>query len=156
MTGAELKSSGTQADFDPQTGQPVVRLAFTGKGNRIFQRITKNLYQRGRLWQQPQQFAIVLDRDIKSWPQIDYTDPSLSNGISGGGQITNIGKYSEAKDLAIVLQTGALPYVFNQHEQSQISATLGKDSLNDRRRSPLRSASWSSPSSCCSSTASSA
>ena len=133
MTGAELKSSGTQADFDPQTGQPVVRLAFTGKGNRIFQRITKNLYQRGRLWQQPQMFAIVLDRDIKSWPQIDYTDPSLSNGISGGGQITNIGKYSEAKDLAIVLQTGALPYVFKQQEQSQISATLGKDSLRQAK-----------------------
>ncbi|HEY7602707.1 MAG TPA: protein translocase subunit SecD [Gaiellaceae bacterium] len=133
MTGAELKSSGTQADFDPQTGQPVVRLAFTGKGNRIFQRITKNLYQRGRLWQQPQMFAIVLDRDIKSWPQIDYTDPSLSNGISGGGQITNIGSYGEAKDLAIVLQTGALPYVFKQQEQSQVSATLGKDSLNEAK-----------------------
>ena len=133
MTGAELKSSGTQADFDPQTGQPVVRLAFTGKGNRIFQRITKNLYQRGRLWQAPQMFAIVLDGDIKSWPQIDYTDPSLANGISGGGQITNIGKYGEAKDLAIVLQTGALPYVFNQLEQSQVSATLGKDSLNEAK-----------------------
>jgi SecD/SecF fusion protein len=133
MTGAELKSSGTQADFDPTTGQPIVRLAFTGKGNRIFQRITKNLYQRGRLWQAPQMFAIVLDRDIKSWPQIDYTDPSLANGISGGGQITNIGNYGEAKDLAIVLQTGALPYVFNQLEQSQVSATLGKDSLNEAK-----------------------
>jgi SecD/SecF fusion protein len=133
MTGAELKSSGTQADFDPGTGQPVVRLSFTGTGNRIFQRITKGLYQRGKLWQQPQMFAIVLDRDIKSWPQIDPDDPSLSNGISGGGQITNIGKYSEAKDLAIVLQTGALPYVFNQQEQSQISATLGKDSLNEAK-----------------------
>ena len=133
MTGAELKSSGTQADFDPTTGQPIVRLAFTGTGNRIFQRITKNLYQRGRLWQAPQMFAIVLDRDIKSWPQIDYTDPSLANGISGGGQITNIGKYGEAKDLAIVLQTGALPYVFNQLEQSQVSATLGKDSLNEAK-----------------------
>ena len=78
-------------------------------------------------------FAIVLDRDIKSWPQIDYTDPSLSNGISGGGQITNIGKYGEAKDLAIVLQTGALPYVFKQLEQSQVSATLGKDSLKQAK-----------------------
>jgi SecD/SecF fusion protein len=133
MTGAELKSSGTQADFDPQTGQPIVRLAFTGKGNRIFQRITKNLYQRGRLWGSPQMFAIVLDRDIKSWPQIDPSDPGLANGISGGGQITNIGKYGEAKDLAIVLQTGALPYVFNQLEQSQVSATLGKDSLNEAK-----------------------
>jgi SecD/SecF fusion protein len=132
MTGAELKSSGTQADFD-QNGQPIVRLSFTGKGDRIFQRITKNLYQRGRLWNAPQQFAIVLDRDIKSWPQIDPTDSSLSNGIAGGGQITNIGKYSEAKDLAIVLQTGALPYVFKQQEQSQVSATLGKDSLNEAK-----------------------
>ncbi len=132
MTGAELKSSGTQADFD-QNGQPIVRLSFTGKGDRIFQRITKNLYQRGRLWGTPQQFAIVLDRDIKSWPQIDPGDSSLSNGISGGGQITNIGKYGEAKDLAIVLQTGALPYVFKQQEQSQVSATLGKDSLNEAK-----------------------
>ncbi len=80
MTGAELKASGTQADFD-QFGQPVVRLAFTSKGNKDFQRITRELYQRGRLWKQPQQFAIVLDREIKSFPQIDYTDPSLSNGI---------------------------------------------------------------------------
>jgi SecD/SecF fusion protein len=134
MTGADLKSSGTQADFDPQTGQPVVRLSFTGRGNHIFQRITRTLYQRGRLWNNtPQQFAIVLDRDIKSWPQIDPTDSSLSNGISGGAQITNIGAYGEAKDLAIVLQTGALPYVFKQLEQSQVSATLGKDSLNEAK-----------------------
>src|SRR6185312_3588023 len=45
----------------------------------------------------------------------------------------NIGKYGEAKDLAIVLQTGALPYVFKQQEQSQISATLGKDSLRQAK-----------------------
>lgn len=133
MTGAELKSSGTQADFDPQTGEPIVSLAFTGKGNKIFQRITRELYQRGRLWKTPQQFAIVLDREIKSFPQIDYTDPQLSNGISGGGRITNIGSSGEAKDLAVVLQTGALPYVFEQLEQTQVSATLGKDSLNQAK-----------------------
>ncbi len=132
MTGSELKSSGTQADFD-QFGQPIVRLAFTSKGNHDFQQITRELYQRGRLWQTPQQFAIVLDRDIKSWPQIDYTDSSLSNGISGGAQITNIGSYNEAKKLAIVLQTGALPYQFTQLEQTQVSATLGKDSLNQAK-----------------------
>ena len=48
MTGAELKSTGTQADIDSTTGQPIVTLAFTSKGNKIFQRITKTLYQRGR------------------------------------------------------------------------------------------------------------
>ena len=136
MTGGELKSSGTQADFD-QFGQPVVRLAFTSKGSHEFQRITRTLYQRGRLWKTPQQFAIVLDRDIKSFPQIDYTDPSLSNGISGGGQITNIGKFGEAKDLAIVLQTGALPLEFKQIERSDVSATLGKDSLKQAKTAAL-------------------
>ena len=136
MTGADLKSSGTQADFD-QFGQAIVRLSFTSKGNKAFQRITRELYQRGRLYKQPQQFAIVLDRDIKSWPQIDYTDASLSNGISGGGQITNIGSFNEAKQLAIVLQTGALPYQFTQLEQTQVSATLGKDSLNQAKTAAL-------------------
>jgi SecD/SecF fusion protein len=133
LTGADLKSSGTQADFDPTTGQPIVRLAFTSRGNKAFQRITRTLFQRGKLSGQNQQFAIVLDRDIKSWPQIDASDPSLANGISGGGQITNIGSYNEAKDLAVVLQTGALPYVFKQLEQTQVSATLGKDSLRQAK-----------------------
>jgi SecD/SecF fusion protein len=142
MTGGELKSSGTQADFD-QAGQPVVRLAFTSKGSHDFQRITRTLYQRGRLWRDssgnpiPQQFAIVLDRDIKSFPQIDPNDPTLSNGISGGGQITNIGSYGEAKDLAIVLQTGALPLEFKQIERSDVSATLGKDSLRQAKTAAL-------------------
>jgi len=40
--------------------------------------------------------------------------PFALERISGGCQITNIGKYSEAKDLAIVLQTGALPLAFKQ------------------------------------------
>ena len=79
----------------------------------------------------------MLDRDIKSFPQIDYTDPSLSNGISGGGQITNIGKFGEAKDLAIVLQTGALPLEFKQIERSDVSATLGKDSLRQAKTAAL-------------------
>ena len=79
----------------------------------------------------------MLDRDIKSFPQIDYTDPSLSNGISGGGQITNIGNFGEAKDLAIVLQTGALPLEFKQIERSDVSATLGKDSLKQAKTAAL-------------------
>src|SRR5205823_2157795 len=35
----------------------------------------------------------------------------------------------EAKDLALVLQTGALPVNFQQIERTDVSATLGKDSL---------------------------
>ena len=78
-----------------------------------------------------QHFAIVLDREIKSWPSIDWEQ--YPNGISGtnGAQITGIGDTREAKDLALVLQTGALPVTFTTLETTAISATLGKDSLRE-------------------------
>ena len=136
MTGGDLNGSGTRQDFD-QFGQPVVRMAFTGKGEGKFQDITRRLWQRGSLRGVPQHFAIVLDREIKSWPQIDPTDRTLSNGISGGAQITNIGTSGEAKDLALVLQTGALPVSFVQIERTDVSATLGKDSLQEAKKAAL-------------------
>src|SRR5262249_28683925 len=43
----------------------------------------------------------------------------------------------EAKDLALVLQTGALPVNFQQIERTDISATLGKDSLNEAKKAAL-------------------
>ena len=33
MTGKDLKLAGTRPDFDPQTGQPIVLMKFTGKGS---------------------------------------------------------------------------------------------------------------------------
>jgi SecD/SecF fusion protein len=136
MTGGDIKSSGTKADYD-QFGQPIVRMSFTGKGDDKFQDITRRLWQRGNLRGSPQHFAIVLDREIKSFPQIDPKDPGLSNGISGGAQIENIGDVREAKDLALVLQTGALPVSFQQIERTDVSATLGKDSLQQAKTAAL-------------------
>jgi SecD/SecF fusion protein len=136
MTGGDLKSSGTTHDFD-QFGQPIVRMEFTGRGENRFQDITRRLWQRGNLRGSPQHFAIVLDREMRSWPQIDPQDRTLSDGISGGAQITNIGSLGEAKDLALVLQTGALPVSFEQVERSDVSATLGKDSLQEAKKAAL-------------------
>ena len=80
----------------------------------------------------------MLDREIKSWPQIDQTDRTLSDGIGGGSaQIENIGTLGEAKDLALVLQTGALPVSFVQIERTDVSATLGKDSLQEAKTAAL-------------------
>ena len=136
LTGADLKASGTRQDFD-QFGQPIVRMSFTGKGEDKFQDVTRRLWQRGNLRGRPQNFAIVLDREIKSFPQIDPTDGTLSDGISGGAQIESIGSLREAKDLALVLQTGALPVSFEQIERTDVSATLGKDSLEEAKTAAL-------------------
>jgi SecD/SecF fusion protein len=137
MTGAHLKSSGTRHDFD-QFGQPIVRMEFTGEGENRFQDITRRLWQRGNFRGTAQHFAIVLDRELQSWPQIDPTDPTLSDGISGGSaQIESIGTLGEAKDLALVLQTGALPVSFVQVERTDVSATLGKDSLQEAKTAAM-------------------
>ena len=141
MTGEDLKLSGTRADFDTSPGaggSPIVTMEFTNSGADAFERITRDEWIRGKLRQQPQHFAIVLDREIKTFPQIDFTDSSLSSGIGGGrAQIQGLDSLREAKDIALVLQTGALPVKFETLDRTDISATLGKDSLKEAWRAAI-------------------
>ncbi|HET7856438.1 MAG TPA: protein translocase subunit SecD [Gaiellaceae bacterium] len=146
MTGEDLKLSGTRQDFDTQSGQPIVTMQFTGKGGDKFEDVTKELAERGRQLQGRyggpaeqwfQQFAIVLDREIKSAPTIDFKENPVGIPPGNGAQITGIGSLSEAKDLALVLQTGALPVDYVTIERTDISATLGKDSLQQAKNAAI-------------------
>jgi SecD/SecF fusion protein len=142
LTGNDLKGNEVRQDFG-QGNQPIVLLGFTSSGADKFHDITRTLSQRGLTQANlagatgaqreayKQSFAIVLDGEIRSFPSIDFDDPSLRDGISGGqAEITGLDSVQEAKDLALVLQTGALPVEFVQVERSDISATLGSDSLH--------------------------
>jgi SecD/SecF fusion protein len=149
MTGEDLKLSGTRQDFDTRTGEPIVLMDFTSRGADTFERITRDIAQRGKLLFNTvgggqgdpspflQHFAIVLDREIKSWPTIDFQE--YPGGISGsnGAQISGLQSIKEAKDLALVLQTGALPVEFRTLDQTAISATLGKDSLQEAKTAAI-------------------
>jgi SecD/SecF fusion protein len=149
MTGTELKLSGTRADIDPNTSQPVVLMQFTGKGKGIFHEITRREAQRGRLACQgadtdadiqrcAQHFAIVLDNQVQSVPYIDFRqNPDGIPGDNGAQIDMGSGSLSDAKKLALVLQTGALPVKFNTAERTDVSATLGKDSLSEAKRAAL-------------------
>jgi Preprotein translocase subunit SecD len=67
---------------------------------------------------------------VRSWPAINPNDnPGGIDPTGGGAEINNIGSTKEASDLALVLQTGALPINFVTVERTDVSATLGKDSL---------------------------
>ncbi|HEY2327554.1 MAG TPA: protein translocase subunit SecD [Gaiellaceae bacterium] len=136
MTGNDLKLSGIQESFDTNTGSPIVQLAFTGHGNSVFHQVTKNEAIRGEIKNEGANcstdcaFAIVLDNQLRSWPAVNLQDsPNGIDPVGGGAEINNIGSQSEAKDLALVLQTGALPINFVTVERTDVSATLGKDSL---------------------------
>jgi SecD/SecF fusion protein len=141
MTGEDLKLDGTRADFDTSPtggGRPIVTMEFTGHGSDRFEEITRDEWTRGRIRQAPQHFAIVLDREIRTFPQIDYTNSSLAGGIGGGrAQIEGLESIGEAKDIAIVLQTGALPVNFETLASDDVSATLGKDSLEEAKKAAI-------------------
>ena len=149
MTGTDLKLSGTRADIDTQTNQPVVLMQFTNNGKKIFHTITRAEAQRGSLAcagansQQDvqrcaQHFAIVLDRQLQSAPYIDFVrNPDGIPGDNGAQIDLGGGSLGDAKKLALVLQTGALPVTFTTAERTDVSATLGKDSLNQAKTAAL-------------------
>jgi SecD/SecF fusion protein len=152
-TGEDLKLSDIAADISTQGQGNVVRLGFTGKGAKKFHDITRAEAQRGAadaaaagqtgsdaatIQQFAQHFAIVLDGQLQSTPYIDYKqNPDGIDPTGTGAEISNISSIGEAKDLALVLQTGALPVEFHQIERTDVSATLGKDSLKQAKLAAL-------------------
>ncbi|MGH3009726.1 MAG: protein translocase subunit SecD [Gaiellaceae bacterium] len=142
LTGNDLNESGIMADYSQVDNSPEVVLAFTGHGSKEFQRITQLEYQRGAqvagfhnsagqanqlYWQHN---AIVLDGKLRSTPYIDYTNTQLADGIAGGATISNMGSIDAANRLALVLQSGSLPYTFKTLEETNVTATLGKSSFH--------------------------
>lgn len=129
LTGEDLVRSGSAADVDPNTGQSIVTISFTGQGSKAFQRITKAEYDRGRvdaglagqldarnpgtINRYAGRNAIVLDGQLEETPFIDYTDPALSDGIAGNAQIAEPNRQA-AERTALVLRTGSLPFRFEQ------------------------------------------
>ena len=111
MTGDKLAKAG--AGYDPN-GRIIVKMSFTTEGQEIFEKITSENIGK--------QLAIVLDGEIKSAPVI-------RTEIAGDAVIEGIDSLDEAKDIALVLQTGALPVSLKIEESSTVGPTLGRDSL---------------------------
>ena len=156
ITGNDLKLSAISAQVGTQQGQGAafVSLGFNGQGNKMFQEISQAEAIRGQnaanaagegtsndpnvVQKYVQHFAIVLDGELQSTPYIDYKqNPNGIDPSAGGAEISNIRSIGEAKTLALVLQTGALPVKFNQIEHTEVSATLGKDSLKQAKTAAL-------------------
>lgn len=82
------------------------------------------------------QVAIVLDGEVQSAAGMstpgsgpDGGGVECGTGITGGQTSITIGDEEEAKNLALVLRTGALPLTLEQSEVRTVSPTLGRDSL---------------------------
>ena len=114
MTGKAVQSARVTTD---DLGRPKVDFQLTPDGAKKFAAITK------RMAPGKKQLAIVLDGKVVS-------APTVQSEIAGGrGEITGKFSFEEAKNLALVLNTGALPVKLEVAQQQTVGPTLGQDSL---------------------------
>jgi SecD/SecF fusion protein len=97
-------------------GEPMVELELNSAGARMFGSVTKAHVGR--------RLAIILDNMV-------YSAPNINEPILGGrAQITGSFSLEEAKDLALVLRTGALPAPVEVIQNLSVGASLGADSIH--------------------------
>lgn len=127
LTGDAVRVA--DAVTDPTTGAVSVEVAFKSDGSRKWGEFTGRL---ACLQGPERQIAIVLDGLVESAPQVD-PEVECNTGITGGRTVITGGDpgftLQEAKDLALVLTTGALPVELERSEVRIVSPTLGRDSL---------------------------
>jgi SecD/SecF fusion protein len=137
LSGADIKNP--EQSTDQRTNEPIVTMEFSDDGRKAFAAVTKRIAQRGaEIFPPPgtdrdqtlQRFAITLDDEIVSIATIDYRENP--EGIDGrtGAQINGIGNLQDTQDLAESLRIGALPIELKLVSQTQVSATLGQQALD--------------------------
>lgn len=112
LSGDAIKKA--QVGFDT-SNNPKIDFTLSGDGSKKFSEITTANTNK--------QLAIVLDYKVESAPNIKEAI------TTGSGEITGKFTDQQAKDLAIVLQTGALPVELKLLTEQDVTATLGRDSL---------------------------
>jgi protein-export membrane protein SecD/preprotein translocase SecF subunit len=105
----------SRAEIDPSTSRPVVTFELNGDGARTFAEFTSNNVN--------EILAIVLDNEVISAPRID-TPITEGRGIITGSQTM-----PEARTLANLLNSGALPIPLKPVETQSVGATLGQASI---------------------------
>jgi preprotein translocase subunit SecD len=126
VTEAEAKVTGQYLSdarliFD-EYGRPAVGFTFRGEGATRFGELTgENVGRR---------LAIVLDGIVKSAPVIQER-------ISSQGRITGNFTLEEARDLALVLRSGALPVPVDVEQEQTVGPSLGRDSIEKGKLSMI-------------------
>ena len=113
LTGDLL--SDARVDIDTRFNESYVSISFNTAGAKIFDEVTgANVKKR---------LAIILDNVV-------YSAPAIQERISGGhAQITGRFSMEDAKDLSIVLRSGALPAPLKMLQNVTVGPSLGRDSI---------------------------
>lgn len=120
LTGTNLTDARPQPDATGNRWE--VAINFDDAGGRKFAELTRNLAGTGR------SIGIFLDDELISSPVVgpEFAD----TGITGGrAVITGNFELEGARDLAIQIKGGSLPFPVSVVENRTVGATLGQDSI---------------------------
>src|SRR5438093_726085 len=120
MTGEYITDARVAFDNSPGEGtRPYVQVSFNRTGADLFEKLTTaNVKKR---------MAIVLDDTVDSAPIIQTEIPGGICSIHLGGLKPINEVLEEAKDLALVLKSGALPAPVRILEERSVGASLGPE-----------------------------
>ena len=121
LTGKNLEDARPQPNQSGNAWE--VAINFDDEGGQKFAELTKNLAGTGR------SLGIFLDDELISAPTVGVQFADL--GITGGrAVITGNFDLEGARDLAIQIRGGSLPFPVEIVENRTVGATLGQDSIN--------------------------
>lgn len=113
LNGSHLTKASVT--FDSNKGEPQVALEFNSEGTNLFKKATTQFLNK--------RIAIFLDRSLVTYPTV--------NTVITDGKAVITGNFTTetAKTLAAQLNAGSLPVPIKLIAQSQVGASLGKDTI---------------------------
>ncbi|WP_328864707.1 protein translocase subunit SecD [Streptomyces sp. NBC_00304] len=135
LSGAGVKDAS--ASFDAQQGAGwSVSLDFHKDAGRDWTRLTGEAACHP-VQDERRRVAIVLDKQVISSPQVSPTVGCGTGLPSGSTQITGSFSADEARELALLIQGGALPVPVEIVEQRTVGPTLGAAAIDASARAAL-------------------
>ena len=113
LTGANLETAYFTMD---EMNRPIVALEFDGEGRELFAEATERYLG--------SQISIFLDDELVSAPTVQDVI------TAGEAVITNIPSRDEARDIAVMLRSGALPVELVEMETRSVGPILGENALS--------------------------
>jgi preprotein translocase subunit SecD len=112
VSGKDLRDAQASTD---QNGQPSVSFSLTGEGGQRFYSFTSAHVG--------ESLAVVLDNKVQEVANIK--EPIRDQGSISGGRMSE----QQAKDLSMILRSGALPASIKYLEEQTVGPSLGADSI---------------------------
>lgn len=113
ITGQDIKDASV--GVDPNTQQPVVQLKLNEGGTEKFREATKKYIGK--------QISILMDDEVVSSPRVDSEIPNGEAVITGSKDV------EEAKRLAGIIKSGALPVTLSPATVKTIGPSLGAEAI---------------------------